>query len=167
MQQAHSLRAALLVVSRDPVFWSPKVWEKVALAKVMLLPEARAKVTPHSSLNTGGLAMAKVPRVVAVVMMISLGSIVGTDNFGLDQVPAAVPHGPDYNNTHELGLALYTDYIWPFEIAAVILLVAIIAAIALTLRETRQTKAPRPERQVAVRSADRVRLVKVDSEPQD
>ena len=108
-----------------------------------------------------------VAALVAIVMMISLGTIVGTDNFGLDQVPAALSHGPDYNNTHELGLALYTDYIWPFEIAAVILLVAIVAAIALTLRETRQTKAPRPERQVAVRSADRVRLVKVDSEPQD
>jgi NADH-quinone oxidoreductase subunit J len=59
---------------------------------------------------------------------------------------------------------LYTDYVFPFEVAAVILLVAIVAAIALTLRPSRQTKAPKPERQVAVKRADRIRLVKMDSE---
>jgi len=104
--------------------------------------------------------------VVALLMMVSLGLVVGHDNFGLDKVEAVAPHGPDYSNTRELGLALYGDYIWPFEIAAVILLVAIVAAIALTLRSTRQTKAPKPERQVAVRREDRVRLVKVDAERQ-
>ena len=57
--------------------------------------------------------------------------------------------------------SLYTDYLYPFEIAAVILLVAIVAAIALTLREKRQTKAQKPEEQVTVRRADRVRLVKM------
>ena len=67
----------------------------------------------------------------------------------------------------ELGLALFSDFIWPFEIAAVILLVAIVAAIALSLREPRQTKAPKPARQVAVRRADRVRLVHVESEPRE
>mgnify|MGYP000038021551 FL=1 len=64
-------------------------------------------------------------------------------------------------------MALFTRYIWPFEIAAVILLVAIIAAIALTLRATRQTKAPNVDHQIAVRREDRVRLIKVDSEPLD
>ena len=57
---------------------------------------------------------------------------------------------------------MYTEYVYQFEIAAVILLVAIIAAITLTLRHTRQTKTPKPERQVTVRREDRVRLVKVD-----
>jgi NADH-quinone oxidoreductase subunit J len=103
---------------------------------------------------------------MAVLMMISLGVVVGHDNFGLEQVPAAAAHGADYSNTRELGLALFGDYVWPFEIAAVVLLVAIIAAIALTLRHTRQTKAPKPEHQVAVRAADRVRLVKVAPERQ-
>jgi NADH-quinone oxidoreductase subunit J len=104
---------------------------------------------------------------VAIVMMYSLGTIVGPENFGLDQVAAAQGHAADYNNTHELGMALFTRYIWPFEIAAVILLVAIIAAIALTLRATRQTKAPNVDHQIAVRREDRVRLIKVDSEPLD
>ncbi len=105
-----------------------------------------------------------VAAVVAVVMMVALGSIVGHANFGLETVPAAASHGADYSNTYELGKALYTDFIWPFEIAAVVLLVAIIAAIALTLRPTRQTKAPRPEHQVAVRREDRIRIVKVEAE---
>ena len=105
-----------------------------------------------------------VAALVAILMMVSLGLVVGRANFGFDRVPAAPAHAADYSNTRELGLALFTDYVWPFEIAAVILLVAIIAAIALTLRSTRQTKAPRPERQVAVRRADRVRVVKVEPE---
>ncbi|MGR8918876.1 MAG: NADH-quinone oxidoreductase subunit J [Gammaproteobacteria bacterium] len=103
---------------------------------------------------------------VALIMMYALGKVVGPRYFGLDQVPAAASHDADYSNTAELGRALYTDFIWPFEIAAVVLLVAIIAAIALTLRPTRQTKAPKPERQVRVRREDRVRVVKVDAERQ-
>ena len=102
--------------------------------------------------------------IVALLMFAAIGSVVEHEHFGLEKQAMQVVHAADYNNTRELGLALYTQYIWPFEIAAVILLVAIIAAIALTLRHTRQTKAPRPEKQVAVRRQDRVRLVKVEAE---
>ena|SRR5438067_6956846 len=66
---------------------------------------------------------------------------------------------PNYSNTKELGLLLYTDYAYAFEIAAVILLVAIIAAIALTLRRRKDTRAQRPAEQIRVRREDRVRLV--------
>ncbi|MCC6708322.1 MAG: NADH-quinone oxidoreductase subunit J [Gammaproteobacteria bacterium] len=103
---------------------------------------------------------------VAVLMFIAIGMVIEHEHFGLEKPASAVTHAADYSNTRELGLALYTQYIWPFEIAAVILLVAIIAAIALTLRHTRQTKAPKPEKQVAVRRQDRVRLIKVDAERQ-
>lgn len=73
--------------------------------------------------------------------------------------------GPDYSNTEALGNILYTDYVYPFEIAAVILLVAIIAAIALTLRKRgTATKYQNPVEQVAVKSADRVRVVDMPSE---
>jgi len=102
--------------------------------------------------------------IVALMMMISLGIIVGKENFGLDVVGPAEKASASYSNTEALGLVLYTDYVFPFEVAAVILLVAIVAAIALTLRPTRQTKAPKPERQVTVRREDRVRIVKMDSE---
>ena len=64
----------------------------------------------------------------------------------------------------ELGLLLYTDYVYPFEIAAVILLVAIVAAIALTLRHRKDTKYINPAEQLKVRRKDRVRMVSMPSE---
>lgn len=67
------------------------------------------------------------------------------------------------SNTKELGKVLYTQYIYPLEIAAVILLVAIIAAIALTLRERKDSKRTNPAEQVRVKAQDRVRLVKMKS----
>ncbi|MCW8899858.1 MAG: NADH-quinone oxidoreductase subunit J [Gammaproteobacteria bacterium] len=70
----------------------------------------------------------------------------------------------NYNNTRELGLVLYTVYVYPFEIAAVILLVAIIAAIALTLRRRPNTKHQNPDLQIAVKRDDRIRMVKMDTE---
>ncbi len=68
-----------------------------------------------------------------------------------------------YSNTKELGKVLYSEYIYPLEIAAVILLVAIIAAIALTLRERKDSKSQNPSEQVRVKSKDRVSLVKMKS----
>jgi len=73
----------------------------------------------------------------------------------------------DYSNTAELGAILYTEYVYPFEIAAVILLVAIIAAISLTLRRRPDTKYVDPAAQVKVRRGDRVRLVSMESAPRD
>ena len=67
------------------------------------------------------------------------------------------------SNTKELGKVLYTQYIYPLEIAAVILLVAIIAAIALTLRERKDSKRANPADQVRVKARDRVRLIKMKS----
>jgi NADH-quinone oxidoreductase subunit J len=61
-----------------------------------------------------------------------------------------------YSNTKELGLLLYTEYLYPIEVAAVILLVAMIAAIALTLRQRKDSKAINPSLQVHVRAADRL-----------
>ncbi len=101
---------------------------------------------------------------VALVMMAAMAAMVGPANFSLDAMPAPQARGAEHSNTAEIGRVLYTDYVYQFELAAVILLVAIIAAIALTLRVSRQTKTQRPEQQVAVRRQDRVRLVKLDSE---
>ena len=73
-------------------------------------------------------------------------------------IPAGPPAG--YSNTKELGRVLYTDYVFPFEIAAVILLVAIVAAIALTLRSRKETKYQDPVTQLAANAANRLRIVK-------
>jgi NADH-quinone oxidoreductase subunit J len=72
--------------------------------------------------------------------------------------PASAPAG--YSNTKELGRVLYTDYVFPFEIAAVILLVAIVAAIAITLRTRKETKYQNPRSQLEARPSDRLRMVK-------
>lgn len=77
---------------------------------------------------------------------------------------AARPEG--YSNTRELGLVLYTEYVFAFELAAVILLVAIVAAIALTLRRRKDSKYQDPSRQVRVRREDRIRIVSMKSETQ-
>jgi NADH-quinone oxidoreductase subunit J len=70
-------------------------------------------------------------------------------------------------NTRALGRLLYVDYVYPFEIAAVILLVAIVAAIALTYRRRRVTKYQDPAEQVKVRRADRIRLVDLPVEKRE
>ncbi|MEC5213224.1 NADH-quinone oxidoreductase subunit J [Polaromonas sp. CG_9.5] len=77
--------------------------------------------------------------------------------------PVAGQLGAQVSNTKELGKVLYSQYIYPLEIAAVILLVAIIAAIALTLRERKDSKRTNPADQVRVKAKDRVRLVKMPS----
>jgi NADH-quinone oxidoreductase subunit J len=76
--------------------------------------------------------------------------------------PAARPEG--YSNTKELGRLLYTDYVYPFEIASVILLLAIVAAIALTMRKRKDTKYTNPASQVRVKRNERVRIVKMRAE---
>ena len=79
-----------------------------------------------------------------------------------------VDPGQGYSNTRELGRVLYTDYVYPFELAAVVLLVAIVAAVALTMRSRRKdSKFQDPSQQVRVKRADRVRLISMPSEKQD
>ena len=75
-----------------------------------------------------------------------------------------LPPAPTGSNTRALGRLLYVDYVYPFEIAAVVLLVAIVAAIALTHRQRRESKYQSPGAQVKVRRADRVRIVKMPTE---
>jgi len=79
--------------------------------------------------------------------------------------PGVAPGAGD--NTRALGRLLYTDYAYPFEIAAVILLVAIIAAIALTHRRRKQTKHQNPGQQVKVRARDRLRVLSMPSEKRE
>ena len=76
-------------------------------------------------------------------------------------LPAAAAN---VSNTKELGRVLYTEYVYPFELAAVILLIAIIAAIALTHRGQKKTKNTDPAKQIAVKAADRMRIVQMPTE---
>jgi len=94
---------------------------------------------------------------VGVLMAAEMTAVLYGRWSGLLAPPKAL--GAGYSNTKELGKLLYTDYLLAFEIAAVVLLVAIIAAIALTLRQRKDTRAQDPAEQVRARRADRVRLV--------
>ena len=102
--------------------------------------------------------------VIGLVIVIEMAIILGPDRFGLEAIPAPVAHGEDYSNTKELGKLLYVDYVYPFELAAVILVVAIVAAIAITLRTKRWSKYVQVEKQLAARREDRVRMVKMAAE---
>lgn len=99
---------------------------------------------------------------IGAVLALELASVL-LGGFRLTQPPvtAAMPEGQQYANTKELGMVLYTEYLYPLEIAAVILLVAIVAAIALTLRERKDSKAQNPADQVRVKAEDRLQLVKM------
>ncbi|MCD6706612.1 MAG: NADH-quinone oxidoreductase subunit J [Thiobacillus sp.] len=101
---------------------------------------------------------------ISVLLVIEMALILGSRHFGLDVMAAPVPHPADYSNTKELGRLLYTDYVYAFELAAVILLVAIVAAIALTLRRRKDSKYIDPAEQVKVKRNDRLRIVKMQAE---
>ncbi|MEI6413858.1 MAG: NADH-quinone oxidoreductase subunit J [Pseudomonadota bacterium] len=91
--------------------------------------------------------------------------VAGPRYFGLSHFSLPKPHDVGYSNTHALGMALYTHHLYALEIAAVILLVAIVAAIALTLRKRPGTKYLDPSQQVRVKKGpDRVRLVAMPAE---
>jgi NADH-quinone oxidoreductase subunit J len=98
---------------------------------------------------------------VGGLMAVEMVMIVGVNNFGADKVLAPAAKPADYSNTAALGRVLYTDYLLAFELAAVVLLVAIVAAIALTLRSRKESKPTYTNKQVAVKKADRLRIVKM------
>ena len=99
---------------------------------------------------------------IAVLMVVEMVAVLSARSFGPEAMPA--PAAAAGSNTKALGVAIYTDYIYPFELASVILLVALIAAVVLNLRQRRDNKQLHPSEQVAVRHKDRVRIVSMPSE---
>jgi NADH-quinone oxidoreductase subunit J len=100
---------------------------------------------------------------LAVIVEI-VGVVWARGGLGIDAGRGATPTAATYSNTLELGRVLYTRYAYPFELAAMLLLVAIVAAIALTMRRRPGLKKQDVSRQVAVRRADRLRIVQMDAE---
>ena len=104
--------------------------------------------------------------VVAIVMGLEMLALIGVGK-GQGSLPADPALMGGMSNTEWIGHALFTDYLLPFELAAVILTVAIIAAIMLTLRQRTGVKHQNPTRQVQVRKEDRIRILKMPSERQE
>lgn len=113
------------------------------------------------TLREGFIRYLPVGLMVAIAMAVELILVMTSEVFNRD-IPEPVPLG--VSNTEALGEVLYTEYVLPFEIAAVILVVAIIAAIVLTHRRRKGVKKQDPSKQVRMRREDRVRLVKMKSE---
>jgi NADH-quinone oxidoreductase subunit J len=95
----------------------------------------------------------------APLVLIVLALTIKVVGQGLSDVPQPVATPADYSNLAHLGSVLYTDYAYPFEIAAVLLLTAIVAAISLTHRTPKNRKIQRVSEQISVRRQDRIRLV--------
>ncbi len=100
---------------------------------------------------------------LGVLMAGEMVMVLSTDFFSSARYPNSVQPA-DYSNTAELGRALFTDYVYPFELASIILLVAIIAAVMLTLRRRQDVKRLNPSRQIAVKAADRLRVLRMQAE---
>jgi len=96
---------------------------------------------------------------VSLFVILSLVYVVGPANFGLKTVENPLPKTIDYSNVQVLGTLLYTRFLYPFLLAGILLLVAIIAAISLTFRGRRESKAPLPSTQIEARKEDRLRLI--------
>ena len=103
---------------------------------------------------------------IALLMVIAMGVIVGSDYFTSDTY-TQINTSTTPSNTKLLGYAIYTDYLYQFEIAGVILLVAIIAAISLSMSKLKITKSTHPNEQVSVKKEDRLRVVKMKTEKRE
>jgi NADH-quinone oxidoreductase subunit J len=101
--------------------------------------------------------------VVGVVIALEM-AVVLLGGFNLVDAPALTPEQIAMGNTKLLGIEIYTNYLLPLQVAAVILLVAIIAAIALTLRRRKDSRYLDPSAQVRVQKADRLRIVPMQAE---
>ena len=101
---------------------------------------------------------------VALIVVVELYYVLWVRRAGVDVTGGVAPLPEGYSNTEAVGAVLYTDYVYPFQLAAVVLLIAIVAAIALTMRRRPGLKTQDVSRQVAVRRQDRVRLVNVEPE---
>ena len=102
---------------------------------------------------------------VGVVMLLEMAFLLLGPAFDGVAPPSAASAQPGYSNIKELGRLIYTDYAFPFELAALILLVAIVAAVALTMRGRKDAKSQDPAKQVQVRRNDRLRIIKMDADP--
>ena len=115
-------------------------------------------------LREGFWSYLPVGALVGILMLVEMVMVLGGSYFGLEAMPAPAPVAADYSNTRELGRVLYTDYVYAFELASLVLLVGMIAAIVLTYRGPKQSKYTNPNQQVFVKAKDRIRVLQMPVE---
>jgi NADH-quinone oxidoreductase subunit J len=102
---------------------------------------------------------------IALIMAGEMALILGSPEAGLPTYKARAALAPGFSNVRELGLQMYTHYLYPTELASLVLLLAIVAAIALTMRKRKDSKYIDPAVQSAVTSVGRMRIVKMEAVP--
>ena len=117
-------------------------------------------------LREGFKSYIPVAATVGILVLVEMALVLAGGYLGDRSAPPPAP-GAGFSNTKALGLRIYTEFAYPFEIAGMILLVAIIAAIALTHRRRRETKYQNPSRQVRVRRNSRLRILDIPAEKRE
>lgn len=115
-------------------------------------------------LREGFVQYLPVGLLIGLIMLVEMVFLLTRRYFKSADFPVPASAAADYSNTEALGVLLYTEYLFQFEVAAVILLVAIVAAIALTMRRRPETRYQKPSEQVRVKKADRLRVVSMNTE---
>jgi NADH-quinone oxidoreductase subunit J len=115
-------------------------------------------------LREGFMKHAPLGFLVALIVIVELYYVLWVRRLGLDVTGGTAPLPEHYSNTGQIGAVLYTEYVYPFQLAAVVLLIAIVAAIALTMRERPGHKVQDISKQVSVRAKDRMRIVQMPTE---
>ena len=115
-------------------------------------------------LREGFWSYLPVGALIGVLLVIEMALVLGGEYFGLTQMPEPPAAQANYSNTRELGRLLYTDYVYPFELASLLLLVAMVVAVTLTLRKRKGVRRVDPAVQVAVKRSERVELVSMAAE---
>ncbi len=116
-----------------------------------------------AAIKQGFIRYMPVGILAAVAFFAGLYLLINSGIFDSQNMPMPAPHDTDYSNIEALGMLLYTHYFYPFELAAVILLVAIIAAISLTYRGSRSRKVQKNAEQISTKKEDRLRIIKMDA----
>ena len=179
------LTSLLVITVRNPVyaalflvlsfFFSAAIWlllQAEFLAIVLILVYVGAVMVLFlfvvmmldinlAKINEGFASYLPIAVIVSMLMAYAMSTILNSDYFGEPKME--VGNVTQYSNTEILGLELFTRYLYPFEIAGAILLVAIIAAIALTFRGSKNRLTQSPDKQVSTQRDTRVRLVKIKS----
>ena len=114
-------------------------------------------------LREGFVRYLPVGLVVAVLMLVEICALIGVKTLVQTPMAADAAAAADIPNTTWLARALFTDFMLPFEVAAVILTIAVVAAVMLTLRRRTGVKHQDPSAQARVRASDRLRIVKMDA----
>ncbi len=169
----HSIMLLVLAFFNSAILWLMAEAEFLAIVLVLVYVGAVMVLflfvimmlqVNIEAVKRGLIRYAPLAVVIALTMAIELVQLIWMRGQSTELPGVFVAYPEGYNNTKALGSVLYTEHVYAFEIAAVILLLAIIAAITLTMRKRPGVKVQKIAEQVAVRSEDRIRIVKMKSE---